>query len=180
MKKEKITEMLHEGYAKVTFTKKSDGKERVFIGTQKKQIIEENKMTPKGTGKDRKPDPENIVRLYCPLESGGWRSFDVDTVNNIEKISDKDVEILISEREEKKRILGKKIDEFKTFLEKNEQVEIKFVKANGDDREMICTRKDVEEDPKPTKTFDTVRVFDLEAEKWKSIKYGRLISYEKY
>lgn len=180
MSKDKITELLHEGYAKITFEKKSDGQKRVFIGTQKKQIIEEKKATPKGTGKDRKPDPEGIIRLYCPLESGGWRSFDVDTVIDFESISDKEVEIMIYEKEEQKKKLMKKIEKFVDFLENNDKVEIVFTKANGDEREMICTRKDVSEDPKPSKVYDTIRVYDLEADKWKSIKYKRLISYEKY
>lgn len=66
----------------------------------------------------------------------------------------------------------------------NEIVEVIFVKANGEERNMLCTLSDhFLPEGTPSKTTkdvnpELVTVWDLEKEGWRSFRLDRLISYE--
>ena len=79
MNLETLKTELHTRNMEVTFTKK-DGSERVMVCTLADDLIPEEKM-PKGTGKTAKPD--HIVSVF-DLEKEDWRSFDFNSVTNIE------------------------------------------------------------------------------------------------
>lgn len=172
-----LREEIKKGYVAITFNKKSDGTKRTIIGTTRQEVLKENNAVPKGNT-ERKPDPGNIIRVYCPLEAGGWRSVDENTIINIEKVSDDEMKSLIEKREEEMKEKNKKKEIFQAFLEKNDKVLAKFEKANGELREMICTRKDVEI-KKEAKGL-SVRVFDLEKDAERTINTERLKEYEVY
>jgi len=66
---------------KVTFTKK-DGTERVMLCTRNTDLIPPENH-PKGTGDKQQ---NYAVMPVWDLESGGWRSFKIDSILNMEMI----------------------------------------------------------------------------------------------
>jgi hypothetical protein len=74
----KLKERLQTGVVQVTFTKK-DGSNRVMLATLNEDLIPGDKK-PKGTGKSS--DNGNTFAVY-DTEADGWRSFNFDTVTNI-------------------------------------------------------------------------------------------------
>ncbi len=113
-----VKEMIKTDFVKFRFIKKSDGKEKTMIGTTKQEVLIENNSVPKGEG-NTKPDPENIIRLYCPAESGGWRSIDFDTIIEFSKSSEEEVNKQIAENKRLYEEKMKKIQEFIKTLTEN-------------------------------------------------------------
>jgi hypothetical protein len=74
----KLRERLSEGVVQVTFTKK-DGSNRVMLATLNEDLIPADKK-PKGTGKTVAND--NTFAVF-DTEADGWRSFNFDTVTDI-------------------------------------------------------------------------------------------------
>ena len=70
---------LHKGVVKVIFTKK-DGTERTMLATLNEELIPEDKK-PKGTGK--KKDNGETVAVY-DVEADGWRSFNIDSIKEVD------------------------------------------------------------------------------------------------
>lgn len=77
--KTELRENLHKGLVKVVFVKK-DGTDRTMMATLNEDLIPEDKK-PKGTGK--KVDNGNTFAVY-DVESDGWRSFNYDTVKEVD------------------------------------------------------------------------------------------------
>lgn len=74
----KLRARLQEGVVQVTFTKK-DGSNRVMLATLNEDLIPADKK-PKGTGKT--VDNDNTFAVF-DTEADGWRSFNFDTVTDI-------------------------------------------------------------------------------------------------
>jgi hypothetical protein len=70
---------LQSGVVKVIFTKK-DGTDRTMLATLNEGLIPEDKK-PKGTGK--KVESGNVFAVY-DVEADGWRSFNYDTVKEVD------------------------------------------------------------------------------------------------
>jgi hypothetical protein len=77
--KTELRENLHKGLVKVVFVKK-DGTDRTMMATLNEDLIPEDKK-PKGTGK--KVDNGNTFAVY-DVEADGWRSFNYDTVKEVD------------------------------------------------------------------------------------------------
>jgi hypothetical protein len=77
--KEELKSYLTRGVVKVVFTKK-DGTDRTMLATLNEGLIPEDKK-PKGTGK--KVDNVNTFSVY-DTEADGWRSFNYDTVKEVD------------------------------------------------------------------------------------------------
>lgn len=77
--KEVLRTRLKQGVVKVVFTKK-DGTERTMLATLCEALIPDDKL-PKGTG--TKVENGNTFAVY-DTENDGWRSFNYDTVKEIE------------------------------------------------------------------------------------------------
>lgn len=78
---EKLRNELRGRNMRVTFTKK-DGSNRVMVCTTASDLIPEEKL-PKGDDGNGPKRPENIVTVF-DLEKEDWRSFDFNSVNDIE------------------------------------------------------------------------------------------------
>jgi hypothetical protein len=74
-----LREHLHKGLVKVVFVKK-DGTDRTMMATLNEDLIPEDKK-PKGTG--NKVDNGNTFAVY-DVEADGWRSFNYDTVKEVD------------------------------------------------------------------------------------------------
>lgn len=74
-----VKQNLQRGIVKVVFTKK-DGTDRTMLATLNEDLIPEDKR-PKGTGK--KVTNSNTIAVY-DVEADGWRSFNYDTVKEID------------------------------------------------------------------------------------------------
>lgn len=81
IKGEPIRELLRRRVVNITFTKK-DGTSRVLRGTLNQKLIPES-AAPKGT--QTRPDPEGVVRVF-DLDIEQWRSFNVDSVSELEML----------------------------------------------------------------------------------------------
>lgn len=74
-----FTQLLKENDLEVTFTKISDGKERVMRCSSN---IPEEKLSPEKLGKTK---PEGLITVY-DIEKNEWRSLYVDSISNIKKL----------------------------------------------------------------------------------------------
>ena len=178
MKLEELKEMVKEGYVKVKFIKKMDGKEKTMIGTTKHEVLVENNSVPTGEASERKPDPENIIRLYCPAEPGGWRSVDFDTIIEFSKSSEEEVNEQIAENKRLYELKMEKIQKFIKTLTEN-KCEVVYNKKNGHVFEIFTLNPEiVPEDDKPSKSSTTIRVYSLEKDKYISLKWDDIVGYK--
>lgn len=79
--KDKLSELLHQGEVTVTFFKKSDGSKRVMRCTLSGELIPTDKKPKSAVAEARLPHPTNM-RVY-DLHVNGWRSFDYETVTDV-------------------------------------------------------------------------------------------------
>jgi len=181
MEANELKRKLQEGYVKVRFIKKTDNEEKVMIGTTKQEVLIENNSVPKGNSSvERKPDPENIVRMFCPAEAGGWRSIDVDTLIEVTDSNKEEVEKEIAENKRLYEERQKEIKEFLEFITEN-KCEVVYNKKGEKIREIFTLIENiVPEDTKPSKSSTSLRLFSLETEKYMTIKWGDVIGYKKY
>lgn len=178
MKLEDLKEMIKEEYVKVKFIKKTDGKEKTMIGTTKHEILVENNSVPTGQASERKPEPENIIRMYCPAESGGWRSVDFDTIIEFSKSSEEEVNEQIAEN---KRLYEEKMEKIQKFIESllENKCEVVYNKKDEQIFEIFTLNPEVvPEDDKPSKSSTTIRVYSLEKDKYISLKWDDVVGYK--
>lgn len=60
---------------------------------------------------------------------------------------------------------------------------VRFTKANGEQRDMYCTLSNIPEDKQPKgvkkaqPNDETIRVFDVNKQQWRSFKVDRVLSF---
>jgi hypothetical protein len=78
MSREDLLSLLKTRICKVVFTK-SDGTERTMYATLQQQYLPEMKQD---ENKPKRSRPDSCIAVW-DLENGGWRSFNIDTVNAV-------------------------------------------------------------------------------------------------
>lgn len=86
MTKEEIVKILKESVCKVVFTRKCDGADRTMICTLNDSVFLEPVVESKND-KPKRPDNPDVVGVW-DLESGGWRSFRVDSVKSFDIVKE--------------------------------------------------------------------------------------------
>ena len=79
--KEEVISILNANVCNVSFTKR-DGTKRDMVCTRKPSMLPKRKEEPSKTG-SANPRPENLVVVF-DLDKDAWRSFDIETVLNVE------------------------------------------------------------------------------------------------
>jgi hypothetical protein len=96
-----------------------------------------------------------------------------------------DVETVEDEARRKEELNHPNFKKWFSGLLKEIEVDLEFTKANGERRKMRCTLNEelIPEDKRPKgstrKTSDdTIAVFDLEKQDWRSFRYDAIIQFE--
>jgi hypothetical protein len=166
--RDKIYSMMDKGGTfLIKFKKVSDGSIRHMACTRDWDKLAKEKVRgfvpPKGTS-TRKVDPNQVI--IWDLGKNGFRSFKVNTLISIDRVSDKLVSyynVYISMTK----------DEFVDLLERN-VVKIKYKKLDNTKREMRCTR-DISGFKDESKN-NKITVYDLDKRDYRNIIFENVLS----